>query len=68
MYISEFNIEGLWGSKALKWENIRQDLNIVVGINGAGKTTLLDAIYNYYCTKVKPKLYTRASVTRLIFQ
>ena len=61
MYISEFYIEGLWGSKALKWKNIRQDLNILVGINGAGKTTLLDAIYNYYCTKAKPKLYTKAS-------
>ena len=61
MYINEFNIEGLWGAKALKWKNIRQDLNIVVGINGAGKTTLLDAIYNYYCTKAKPKLYTKAS-------
>ena len=60
MYISEFSIEGLWGSKTLKWRNIRQDLNIVVGINGSGKTTLLDAIYNYYCTKAKPKVYTKA--------
>lgn len=61
MYINEFKIEGLWNSKTLSWKNIRQDLNIVVGINGAGKTTLLDAIYNYYSTKAKPKLYTRAS-------
>lgn len=61
MYISEFYIERLWGTKTLKWRNIRQDVNIVVGINGAGKTTLLDAIYNYYCTKTKSKLYTSAS-------
>lgn len=61
MYISEFNIDGLWGSKTLKWKNIRQDLNIIVGINGAGKTTLLDAMYSYYCTKSKSKLYAKAA-------
>lgn len=60
MYINEFYIDGLWRSKSLKWNNIRQDINIVVGINGAGKTTLLDAIYSYYCTKSKSKLYTKA--------
>lgn len=61
MYLSEFYIEGLWGSKTLEWKNIRQDLNIVVGINGSGKTTLLDAIHNHYCNKAKSKLYTKAS-------
>ncbi|UKI43905.1 MAG: hypothetical protein L6U16_13300 [Porphyromonadaceae bacterium] len=37
MYIKEFHIEGLWGSKNLSWQNIREDVNIVVGINGSGK-------------------------------
>lgn len=60
MYINEFNIEGLWGSKALYWNNILHDINIVVGINGSGKTTLLDAINNFYCTKSKPRLYAKA--------
>ena len=55
MYIKEFHIEGLWGSKNLSWQNIREDVNIVVGINGSGKTTLLDAIYNHYSAKTKSK-------------
>ncbi len=60
MYLNEFNIEGLWGSKALHWNNILHDINIVVGINGAGKTTLLDAINTFYCTKSKSRLYANA--------
>lgn len=60
MYITEFKIEGLWGSKTLQWNNIRQDINIVVGINGAGKTTLLDAVNGFYCSKSRSKLYAKA--------
>ena len=60
-YIKEFELVGLWRSKNLSWRNIHQDVNIVVGINGSGKTTLLNAIYDYYCTKAKPKLYAKAS-------
>ena len=60
-YIKEFSLEGLWKNKTLSWRNIRQDVNIVVGINGSGKTTLLNAIYEYYCTKNKPRLYVKAS-------
>lgn len=59
MYIKEFHIEGLWGSKSLSWQNIREDVNIVVGINGSGKTTLLDAIYNHNSAKTKSKLYAK---------
>ena len=60
-YIKEFKLYGLWKSNTLSWENIRQDVNIVVGINGSGKTTLLNAIYVHYCTKTKPKVYEKAS-------
>lgn len=60
MYINEFNIEGLWGAKTLQWKNIRQDINIVVGINGSGKTTLLDAMNSCYCAKSKSKHYKKA--------
>lgn len=60
MYISEFNIEGLWGTKTLTWKKIQQDINIVVGINGSGKTTLLNAINNYYSSNTKSKLYKKA--------
>ena len=61
MYISEFNIEGLWATKSLRWKDVRQDVNIGVGINGAGKTTLLDAMNNFYCQNGKPKAYKNAA-------
>ncbi len=47
-YISHFNINGLWGRKDIRWENIRPDVNVVIGINGVGKTTLLNLMYEYY--------------------
>lgn len=60
-HIKEFKLDGLWGTKRLSWGNIHQDVNIVVGINGSGKTTLLNAIYDFYSTNKKSKLYEKAS-------
>lgn len=34
-YIKKIDIKGLWGKKDISWNNIRQDVNIVVGINGS---------------------------------
>lgn len=47
-YIERFQVRGMWGRINLDWENIRRDVNIVVGINGCGKTTLLNLIYEHY--------------------
>lgn len=38
-YIETFEIKGLWGRCDLVWNEIKEDVNIVVGINGVGKTT-----------------------------
>ena len=34
-YIKKIDIKGLWSKKDISWNNIRQDVNIVVGINGS---------------------------------
>ena len=47
-YIKSFMLESMWGYKTVEWNNINEDVNILVGINGVGKTTLLDAIYSHY--------------------
>lgn len=38
----------MWGRVNLHWNNIDQNVNILVGINGGGKTTLLNLMYDYY--------------------
>ena len=47
-YLKSFMLESMWGYKTIKWDNINEDVNILVGINGVGKTTLLNALYNHY--------------------
>ena len=47
-YIHRFHVHGLWGRIDLHWNNINEDVNILVGINGCGKTTLLNLISDYY--------------------
>ena len=43
-YISNVKVNKLWGRLNINWENINNDVNILVGINGCGKTTLLNLI------------------------
>lgn len=47
-YLKTFLLENMWGYKIVEWNEINDDVNILVGINGVGKTTLLDAIYSHY--------------------
>lgn len=54
-YIERFEVQQMWGRITLQWENIQEDINILVGINGGGKTTLLNLIYDYYTGKTKKK-------------
>lgn len=53
-YISNVKVNKLWGRLNINWENINNDVNILVGINGCGKTTLLNLISDYYSVQ-KPK-------------
>lgn len=47
-YITCFQIDRMWGRINLLWNDINEDVNILVGVNGCGKTTLLNLIYDYY--------------------
>lgn len=38
----------MWGRVNIQWNDIHEDVNILVGINGSGKTTLLDLMSDYY--------------------
>ena len=53
-YIEYFKVHGMWNRIDLEWNDIRNDVNILVGINGGGKTTLMNLIADYYVGK-KPK-------------
>ncbi|WP_455667397.1 AAA family ATPase [Phocaeicola sp.] len=61
-YISQFQVQKMWGRINLQWNNINDDVNILVGINGCGKTTLLNLISDYY-TGQKPKKNVAESVS-----
>ena len=47
-YIASFQVQKMWQRVDVRWDNIHQDVNILVGINGCGKTTLLNLISDYY--------------------
>lgn len=47
-YIKSIVLESMWGYKTVEWNNINEDVNILVGINGIGKTTVLNAIYSHF--------------------
>lgn len=61
-YIAQFQVQRMWGRVNLRWNNINDDVNILVGINGCGKTTLLNLISDYYAGQ-KPKNNIAESVS-----
>lgn len=61
-YIAQFQVKKMWGRLNLQWNNINEDVNILVGNNGCGKTTLLNLISDYY-TEQKPKKSVAESVS-----
>lgn len=61
-YIAQFQVKKMWGRINLQWNNINDDVNILVGINGCGKTTLLNLISDYY-TGQNPKKNVVESVS-----
>jgi len=63
-FIQQIEIEGLFGKRNIRWKDIYQDVNILVGINGSGKTTLLDILDAYYSNGSKPlKKYEPAKIS-----
>lgn len=59
-YITSFQVDGMWDRINLQWENINEDVNILVGINGCGKTTLLNLIYDYYTDQKTKKAIAKS--------
>ena len=52
-FIKEIEITGIWGSKHFLWQDIKPDVNILVGINGSGKSTLINLIWGVLNGDVK---------------
>lgn len=51
VYISSIEINGLFGDRDIRWDNLRQDVNILGGPNGSGKSIILKSCYNYFQTE-----------------
>lgn len=67
IYISSFHVQKMWKRIDIQWDNINEDVNILVGINGCGKTTLLNIISDYYSgqkQKIKKNLAESVSGTQ----
>lgn len=45
VYISSIDINGLFGDRDIRWDNLRQDVNILGGPNGSGKSIILKSCY-----------------------
>lgn len=56
-YLKSVRLSGLWGKKNIVWNNLNEDVNILIGINGSGKTTLMNLIYSYYTNQKELKKY-----------
>ena len=65
-YIAQFQVQKMWGRINLQWNDINDDVNILVGINGCGKTTLLNLISDYYTgQKLKKNVAESVSGTEI---
>lgn len=65
IFISSFHVQKMWKRIDIQWDNINEDVNILVGINGCGKTTLLNIISDYYSgQKIKKNLAESVSGTQ----
>ena len=64
-YIENFCYHMMWDKYDVVWNDMRSDVNILVGINGKGKTTLLDAIDSYYNEKFPKTFYAKYGGDRI---
>lgn len=51
--IESIEIRNLWHKYDFVWQNLKPDVNILIGINGSGKTTLFNIIDSILTTDVK---------------
>ena len=52
-FLKNITIKGLWKRYDIAWNEIHEDVNILVGINGSGKSTLLSILEAYYTDNKK---------------
>lgn len=68
VYITDIDIQAMWGDTTLEWHNIDPRINIVVGQNGFGKTTMLNLIRavlqkdDKFIKQLKAKVHIRTNV------
>lgn len=58
--LQSYQTDELWnGELMVEWNNVNEDVNILVGVNGCGKTTLLNAIYSSLLQEDAPVIYLK---------
>lgn len=60
-YLKSFTAVGVWEHRTFDWQDINDDVNILVGINGSGKTTFLNMMYDRLMDSNKIKAVTSLS-------
>lgn len=58
--LQSYQTDELWnGELMVEWNNVNEDVNILVGVNGCGKTTLLNSIYSSLLQEDAPVIYLK---------
>jgi len=73
VFITDIDIETMWGDTSLRWHQLDPHTNIVVGQNGFGKTTMLNLIRSVltkddkFCRLLKAKVHLKTTVGEMYF-
>ncbi len=73
VYITDIEIQTLWGDTSMVWHHLDPRINIIVGQNGFGKTTMLNLIKavltkdEKFCRQLKAKVFIKTSVGEMFF-
>ncbi|MBR0036368.1 MAG: AAA family ATPase [Bacteroidales bacterium] len=73
VYITDIEIQTLWGDTTIVWHNLDPRINIIVGQNGFGKTTMLNLIKavltkdDKFCRMLKAKVTVKTTSGEMSF-
>ncbi len=73
VYITDIEIQTLWGDTSIVWHNLDPRINIIVGQNGFGKTTMLNLIKavltkdDKFCRMLKAKVTVKTTAGEMSF-